>query len=404
MMDQPIIEELASRYPSFYLYEETELVQRAGGLKSAFPEAELLYSVKCNPFPPVLDTVFRQGFGADAASVGEVQAAVKQGLDASRIFYSAPGKSKEEMASVFPLCNMVADSLYEIGLMEQIAAEKGIALNAGLRINPDFSIGPGSGMPSKFGVDETEALRFMAEMKGHPVRINGIHVHLKSQLKDEALLLSYYRSVLELAEKAEKQLGYPLDYVNLGSGIGTAYGPGKEEFDIDLLGQSAAELFRNFRETHPGTRILIESGRYVASSCGTYVTRVMDRKVSRGKTYLILHDTLNGFIRPSLERMISHYTDAVNPAGTEPLFSGKRVFDYTTPAKGPEETVTLVGRLCTAADVIAEDILLPEMHPGDLLMISHAGAYARVLSPMQFSSMTAPAQVFLKKDGSLTLE
>ncbi len=122
-----------------------------------------------------------------------------------------------------------------------------------------------------------------------------------------------------------------------------------------------------------------------------------------GKNFIILNNTLNGFIRPSLAQLIASYSSDENPRGCEPLFSGKDAYDFIAlNDESEQEMVTLVGNLCTSADVIAKDIFMPRLKCGDVVVITNAGSYAAVLSPMQFSSQTPPAQLFLDTAGNVT--
>ncbi len=133
-----------------------------------------------------------------------------------------------------------------------------------------------------------------------------------------------------------------------------------------------------------------------------YVTKVIDRKLSQGKTFIILKNTMNGFVRPSLARLVAHYSTETSPAGSEPFFSGADAFQFIALKEGKcNEYVTLAGNLCTATDVIAENILMPHLEYGDLVVVSNAGAYAAVLSPMQFSLQERPAELFVTKDGKV---
>ena len=142
---------------------------------------------------------------------------------------------------------------------------------------------------------------------------------------------------------------------------------------------------------------MIEVGRYAVGKSGIYVTKVMDRKVSCGKTYLILKNTLNGFIRPSLARLVCIYGGAAAPC--EPLFTSEDAFEIRTLKEdgAEKETVTLVGNLCTAADVAAENVTMPRLDVGDVVIFTNAGNYGAVLSPAQFSSQARPAAGFLRE-------
>ena len=131
------------------------------------------------------------------------------------------------------------------------------------------------------------------------------------------------------------------------------------------------------------------------------MTKVLDRKTSYGKTYLILKNTLNGFLRPSMARLIMSCA-AEEPTGKEPLFTKENAFAFMTLRESaPKEKVTLMGNLCTAADMIADNIELPCLEEGDCLIITNAGSYAAVLSPMRFSSQERPQEFFLTMDGMI---
>ena len=393
----------AEQYTSFYLYNEQQIIENITMLKEHFPSVEFLYSMKCNSYTQVVSSIFSQGFGADAASLGEAETALGFGLQKDQIFYSAPGKSKSDIQKAFGRVNLIADSITEIERIEMIAEKEGLATKIGIRINPAFTFDGGCGVPSKFGIDEKDVFQYLQEVDpSRFVKINGIHIHVKSQELSAEKLNQYYENVFRLAEKVEEALGHALDYINFGSGIGIPYASNDTAVDIEWLGKQMEEQISFYRKAHPTTRIMIELGRYLVGKSGVYVTHVADRKVSHGKTYIILQNTLNGFLRPSLARLIEKYSANKDMAGTEPLFTGFDSFGIETVTKAEEyETVTLVGNLCTAADVIAENIRLPKLDEDDIVIITNAGSYAAVLSPMQFSSQEMPKQLMLSKDGEL---
>ena len=186
----------------------------------------------------------------------------------------------------------------------------------------------------------------------------------------------------------------------MGSGMGIPYALSDAPLDLPFLADCAAEMIGNFRRRFPRTRIIIEVGRYAVCKSGVYVTQVLDRKLSCGKTYLILKNTLNGFIRPSLAKLVEKFVRDSEPAAAEPLFTETDAFQLIPLREGEApECVTLVGNLCTAADVIAENVMLPHLECGDSIVITNAGAYAAALSPVQFSSQEPPAELFLTVDG-----
>ena len=401
MNNRAPIEKCAERYDSFYLYDEKGILEALSKLKRCFPDVSFLYSIKCNSNPHVLNCIFGQGFGADAASLGEVLLASEAGLTRNQIYYSAPGKTAKEIEGASTKATLIADSLDEVARIQQVAARTGGVFRVGLRINPDFTFDNSHGLPSKFGIDEEQAVRFLQKYNYENVEINGIHVHLKSQELNPDNLAAYYDKMFGLAKRFYDICG-GLEYVNMGSGIGVPYAESDTPLDLPYLGKFVQEHIRKFREICPGTRVIIELGRFAVCKHGVYVTKVLDRKESYGKTFVILKNTMNGFLRPSLAKLVERYTLGLSQTSVEPLFTCANAFQFLPLTEHKEvETVTLVGNLCTAADVIAENVVLPHLECGDCVVITNAGGYAAVLSPMQFSSQDRPIEIFMTQDGEL---
>ena len=379
----------------FYLYDEAGIRSRARALTRSFPSAKILYSLKANPFLSVARVMKEEGFGADAASAAEVRLAVSLGMMKEEIQYSAPGKRAKDIRETLELATLVADSAGEIARIEEAAKEKGIHVSIGLRIHPSFGFAGGRGEPSKFGIDEEEAITLLNDWHFPHLSPAGIHVHLKSQELSEEALALYYENVLLMAERLGRTEAMELSFVNLGSGIGIPMDPEDEEMDLALLEKAFAALAGPFHDRFPKARLFLESGRYAPGPSGFYVTKALDRKVSEGKVFLITAGTMHGFLR--LARLVEKYDETGHPALCEPLFSGARAFPISTLREGNPETVTITGNLCTAADIIAEDITLPRLAEGDGIVIGNAGAYAATLSPFAFSSLERPKEFLLKE-------
>lgn len=386
---------------NFYLYDENIIYKKIEILRKYFPQITFLYSIKCNPNFNVLCSIFSHGFGADAASVGEVELAHRAGLPCENIYYSSPGKTFEDITSTLDRAILIADSLDEIRRIQQVAAKRNTIVPIGIRINPDFSFVGAGGTSSKFGIDEEQALSFFQKNECMNINVSGIHVHLKSQELKAETLAKYYKRMFTLAEKFQTVCG-ELSYINMGSGMGIPYEITDAPLNMEALASIVSEELDRYHVTHPNTKIMIEVGRYVVCESGVYVTPVVDRKVSYGKTYIILKNTLNGFIRPSLVQLISSYSTENAPVCSEPLFTSKNAFQFLSLKGGAaNEIVTLVGNLCTATDVIAENIRLPHLEYGDIVIMTNAGSYAAALSPMQFSSQDKPKEFLFTKTGEV---
>lgn len=111
------------KYDNFYVYDENVIVANLNRLKANFPQIDFLYSIKCNSNFNVLRSIFSRGIGADAASVGEVKLAQEAGVPANEIYYSAPGKSIEDIKNTIGQATLIADSLDEIRRIQSVAEQ-----------------------------------------------------------------------------------------------------------------------------------------------------------------------------------------------------------------------------------------------------------------------------------------
>lgn len=375
-----------------YLYEEDLIKEHCHALLAAMPEVEFLYSVKTNPFMPVLKTIAAQGFGADAASANEVLLAEQSGIPSDRIYYSAPGKTLQDIQKVWGKCTIIADSPSELDRLEQCAAVNNERIAVGVRVNPDFSMNGDSAVSSKFGIDEEQLIT--ADLRFPHLKIIGIHVHLSSQILDADILCEYYRNCYMLAERMSGLNGVEIQFINFGSGIGTVYDSTTEKpLALEKVGQAMQALKV---KNHDGlqAKFILETGRYVICNAGTYYTRIVDRKVSCGKTYLVVQNAMNGFLRPAIAELLRQNVGKFPESGQEPLYTSGSQSEFCIVGRAENcETVDIVGNLCTALDVMARDIPLPHAEIGDILAVSNAGSYGCTLTPLLFSSQEQPKEI-----------
>ncbi|MFI3212315.1 MAG: diaminopimelate decarboxylase [Eubacteriales bacterium] len=395
----------AQKYDSFYLYDETEIIKRVNHLKNHFHNVKFLYSIKTNANQNVVHSILSKGFGVDAASVAEVMMGKSENVSKDDIQYSAPGKTKKNIEDTIHISTIIADSINEINLIDAVAQEQKVIAKIGVRLNPNFSFDHDEGISSKFGIDEDYFFEMLDDiLKFQNIEIVGLHIHIRSQeLKDEKLG-KYYENVLNLANRVQSKLGYDLMFINMGSGIGIPYEVSDIEVNIQKLAEQTNQLIESLLQTLLHTQIYIETGRYVVGKSGIYVSKVLDKKISFGKKYVILHNTLNGFIRPSISQLVAKYSGDKKLASSEPLYTSKNPSQIITLHEERElEVVELVGNLCTATDVVATNIELPLLEIGDIVIFTNAGSYAAVLSPMQFSSQIPPKELFLTVDGNINI-
>ena len=189
MFNKEVILEQSKLYDSFYLYDEGVILEYTGRLKRDFKNVKFLYSIKTNSNPFVVKSVLSEGFGVDAASAAEVMMGKENGVSKDKIQFSAPGKTKKDIEETIELSTIIADSLNEIILINQVAQNMNVIAEIGIRVNPNFSFYTESGNASKFGIDEELLFKEMPNIiKLQYIKIIGLHVHIRSQELDARVL------------------------------------------------------------------------------------------------------------------------------------------------------------------------------------------------------------------------
>ena len=215
-----IRKKMAETDTPFYLYDQVTIRDRARQLRRDFADCEFLYSIKTNPFLPVVQTLVGEGFGIDAASLREVEIGAALGVEKEQILYSAPGKTDADIAAAMDRSILVADSLGELERIEALAAERGERLEVGVRVNPNFTMDdPDHGAGSKFGIDEEQLFAYDFGRLPHLTLI-GLHVHARSQELSASVLRRYYENLFALAERCQERLPLDLRFLNMGGGLG----------------------------------------------------------------------------------------------------------------------------------------------------------------------------------------
>ncbi len=384
---------------SFFLYDKWTIDNKINELTSNLNKFEFLYSIKSNPFDPLVKHILNNGLGADAASSAEVNKAIELGAKTENIFYSSPGKTKKDIEETIDKCTIIADSYSELNLLNNIASKQKKTIRVGIRINPDFSMFEDEGFSSKFGIDEETLCENIDLLRSFSsISISGVHVHLHSQILDINILASYYKKIFESVLRLKILFGFNIEFINFGGGLGIPYSTlHHRAINIKQLNDLCKDILRKY-EYLGHIRLIIETGRFIVCESGWYVTPIVDCKVSRGKKYLIVQNGLNGFMRPVFASLLNKVSIAkVDKFNLEPLFTCIDAFDFEILGKKsrPYEHVSIVGSLCTSTDILVENVALPSASIGDYVVVSKAGSYGFSLSPLLFSSHTIPQQFFI---------
>jgi len=410
MINNKTMDEIVRQYGfPLYLYEEDVIQKQVTALKEALPQFDIYYSIKTNPNNHICRYMSNQGFGADAASANEVVKAQEAGFDKKDILYSSPGKTAEDIINALDKAVIVADSYNELAMINEICAKQGRKITVGIRINPNFYINMDStpeilaGASSKFGVDEESLIpnkSFIDSLKF--IEVTGIHVYLRSQIVDETVLYNYFKRVFDIAEFCITQMKWSLSFIDFGGGFGVPYSKVDKPINWGAL-QSQIQVLVNSQKivSKDKIRFIVESGRFLVSEAGSFLTKIVDVKESRGQTFVIVHGGLNGFLRPAIMNVFRQIAPEKIDKPLEPLFTGLNSFEACIPAKigEPLEVVSVVGNLCTSMDMLAKDIYLPNPQIGDVVCINNAGAYSYTLSPYDFASHPRPQELYVNKKG-----
>lgn len=385
------VDRLARRVGStpFFAYDRRLITQRVAQLRALLPERlSLGYAVKANPMPAVVHLLASLVDSLDVASAHEMRVALDTGTDASRVSFAGPGKTTAELEQA--VASGVIIEIESEGEARRVVAagqELGVRPRVAVRVNPDFAV-RGSGMrmgggPQQFGVDAEQVPQLLQDLDAAGVDLLGFHVFAGSQNLSADLLMQAQTRTVDLVLALAADAPQPVRYVNLGGGFGVPYFPQDQPLDIAAVAANLTSLVEDrLAPALPDADLVIELGRYLVAEAGVYVTRVVDRKVSRGSTYLVVDGGMHHQLAASgnLGQVIRR---------NYPLAVAERI------TAEPEETATVVGCLCTPLDLLGDRVELPRADVGDLVVVFQAGAYGLTASPTAFLGHPAPVEILV---------
>ena len=360
-----------------YAYDRALLTRRVAELRAALPAGiKLHYAMKANPMPAVVNHMARLVDGIDVASGGELRVALDSGADPHEISFAGPGKRHAELRQAVAAGILInIESFREVAELAAIRQATGLPARVAVRVNPDFEL-KGSGMkmgggPKQFGVDAEQVPELLAEIGKAGLAFEGFHLFAGSQnLRPEAIVEAQ-RKCFELALRLAESAPAPVKFLNLGGGFGIPYFPGEQHLDLSSIGANLAAIAAEAGKKMPHAQIVIELGRYLVCEAGIYVTKVLDRKVSRGHVFLVVDGGLHHHLSAS-----GNFGQVIRK--NYPVAIGNQM---DQPAA---ESVSVVGPLCTPLDLLADKMNLAHAEPGDLVVIFQSGAYGATASPRGF--------------------
>ncbi|GAA1824860.1 type III PLP-dependent enzyme [Planosporangium flavigriseum] len=374
-----------------YVYDLDVAHRTVDAVRAALPPgALLLYAVKANSHPGVVAALARHVDGLEVASGGELELAA--GTGASTIVFGGPAKTDAELSAAVAAGALVhAESLLELRRLAAVAGGDRAGAGAGdrcvrvaLRVNRAGVDLAGShrmtGVPTQFGIDEAalgDAVALVRELPA--LRLVGFGLHAVSNNLDAVAHAAYVADALDWSVAAARRLGVPLEYVNVGGGLGLDYA-GDKRFDLDALRAGLAGM-----RVPRGVTLAFEPGRFLVASAGWYAAEVLDLKRTHGRWFAVLRGGTHHFRLPAAWGY-SH------PAVVVP------VEDWPYPFERPEVRdahVDVVGELCTPRDVLARELRVDRLRVGDVLVFGNTGGYGWDISHRDFLRHPYPQIVLI---------
>jgi diaminopimelate decarboxylase len=372
----------------FYAYDRAVMTAKVESLRATLPPGmHLHYAMKANPMPDVVRHLAGITDGLDVASAGELRVALDSGLDPACISFAGPGKSDADLRLAVTsgvIINM--ESVAEMYRIAALAEAIGVRPPVAIRVNPDFELKSagmkmGSG-PKPFGVDAECVPEMLQRLGTLPLQFMGFHIFSGSQNLREQAIIEAHTKTFELAFRLAKAAPSPVRWLNIGGGLGIPYFPGEQRLDTSPIASHLAPLLQAANDQLPGVEIVMELGRYFTGEAGIYVCEVVDRKVSRGETFLITNGGLHQHLAAS-----GNFGQVIRK--NYPLCLGNRVADADL------EIVNVVGPLCTPLDILGHRVALPRAEQGDLIVVFQSGAYGLTASPVNFLSHPPPGEILV---------
>ncbi|HTP98417.1 MAG TPA: pyridoxal-dependent decarboxylase, exosortase A system-associated [Casimicrobiaceae bacterium] len=363
----------------FYAYDRALLDARVALLRDVLPRAvKLHYAMKANPMPALVCHMRPLVDGVDVASGGELAVALDAGASPDDISFAGPGKRDVEIAQAIAAGALLnIESVREAKVAAAKSRELSLPARIAVRVNPDFDL-KASGMkmgggPKQFGVDVEAVPQLLGEVTRGGLAFEGFHIYAGSQNLNADSIADAQSKAVDLAISLAESAPSPVRVLNIGGGFGIPYFPGDRPLDVARIGRNLSGIVERVSAALPGAQIVLELGRYLVGEAGIYVCRVIDRKVSRGRVFLVTDGGLHHHLAAS-----GNFGQVIRK--NYPLCIGNRVF------AGPRCVASVVGPLCTPLDLLADEMEMADARPGDLVVVFQSGAYGATASPWGFLS------------------
>lgn len=359
-----------------YEYRLDKLEQKVKNLCEQLKGLKIIYSLKANRHPKIIEKLIELKVDFDVASEGELEHILNLGVSPNRISAIGPAKTEKFIDKIIKneIAYIVIESKRELELIEKKYSFNKTKII--LRINPGtVSFGERlsyKSRPSQFGIDEDMVSTFLDQMDDLN-KVEGFHFHYGSQLKNEMIISSTLQHSFNFCNNLVDKYNLKLERVNIGGGFPVDYFQ-RNKIELNNIGN-----ILNLNSSSGSWENSIELGRYIVAESGDYIASVVDIKKSNGKNFLILN---GGFSTNALATGVGHII--------------KKNFLVTTSSLAETtEVYTVVGPSCYQQDILLNDIELPVLNIGDEVIFKNCGAYGQDFSPSNFLGLPKAEEIFL---------
>jgi diaminopimelate decarboxylase len=376
--------DLAERFGTpLVVYCERTIVAQARAYREAAPDALVVYGAKAFPSASILRLLAGEGLGADVATLGELELAIRAGVPADRLIVHGNNKSDEELraAAEAGAGLVVLDALDEVARAAAAGVRRVLVrVTSGVEADTHEAIRT-SHHGSKFGLPGEQALDAIAAARDAGLEVDGLHVHVGSQLLDTQAASLSVEWLGAFAASARSRLGWTAEVVDVGGGLGVAQVP---DDDPPPVAQFVGSLTRRLDEAWalhelPRPRLILEPGRSLVGRAGVTLYRVgVVKRASESVTFVAVDGGMSDNPRPQLYG--ATYTALLANRADEP----------------PAGVYSVAGKHCEA-DTLIGRVPLPEPRRGDVLAVPATGAYTLALGS-NYNLLPLPA-VVLVADG-----
>jgi diaminopimelate decarboxylase len=383
-LEEVKLSDIAKKYgTSTYIYSKKQILSNFGNYKKAFTlrSGIICFACKTNSNGAILKLLAKLGAGADITSGGELYRCLRAGFEPSKIVYAGVGKTSEEIK--YALKNKIlmfnVESFEELNELNKIAGELKTEARIAFRINPHIDLDTHSYVATgkegtKFGIPYEDALNaYLAATKKKYIKIIGIHSHIGSQILDIASFKLAAQKIKKIVSTI-KANNINLKYINCGGGLGIKYSNDQKVIHPKQLMSAMISTFKSIKDI----KFIFEPGRSIVGNAGYLITKVLYRKVSGDKNFLIIDAGMNDLIRPTLY------------GSSHEIFPVKKT-------KSKKVKIDVVGPICESGDFIGKDMMLPIVRQGKLLLVTCTGAYGASMSS-EYNSRPLLAEVLVDDD------